>query len=120
MNKPFLYSCIKGFIFMLKSTKYNIDFIYCKKGKRIKFLLQTQNICLNGFNASICFQNYWTYYFFCSQERQFSTAKEICLDQGIFPQSKEIFHKKFYLIKEIFHKQRRFPQPRKFSKKIFT
>ena len=47
--------------------------------------------------------------------RTFST-KRILLDQGIFPQTKksstdkEIFCKKVYLIKEIFHKQKSFQQ----------
>ena len=116
MNKHLLLSRIKGLIFVLKSsTEYNTDFIYSKKGKRSKFLLYTQNIYLNGFNASTFFKIVRpTYYFFCSQESTFSIAKEIFLDQGIFPQPR-----KFSLIKEISRKQGSFPQQRKFSTKNF-
>ena len=111
MNKVLLLSHIKSLIFVLNSfIEYNTDFIYCKKGKQTKFLFQTQKICLNGLNNSIFFQNCQTHFFFCSQESKFSTAKEIFLDQGTFPQSK-----KLSLIKELFPSQGNFPQLRKFS-----
>ena len=134
MNKHLLLSCIKTLTFVLKSsTEYNIHFIYHKKGKQTKFLHQTQNICLPGFKVSICFQNYQSHYFFCSQENKFSTVKEIFLDQEIFPQSrkffliKEFFHsqgnllqKKIYLIKEMFLKQTKFSCQGNFPQKQFT
>ena len=44
-------------------------------------------LCFNGFNVSICFQNYYAYHFFCSRGSTFS-VKEIFHDQGISPQKK--------------------------------
>ena len=133
MNKLLLLPHIKGLVFALKySTEY------------IKFLLYIQKACLNGFNTSICFQNYQAYYFFCSQECKFSTVKSIFQSHQLsqskkFSKVMEIFHshenvrqtgkfstKKTYLIKkvfrkkifsliiEIFHKGRKFPQTRSF------
>ena len=126
MNKLFLLSHIKGLIFVLKSSiEYNIDFIQRKKGEQTKSLLQTQNIYLSGFNTNICFQNYQTYYFFCSQVSKFSIVKKIFLDQIIFPQSmkfpwikefsRKFSTKKLFLMKESFHKQGGIPQSKKFS-----
>ena len=115
-----------------------------KKATELSFLSRLKR-CLSDLNNSIYFQNYQSYYFFCSQGSKFSTVKEIFLDQGIFPQSrtffivKEIFHKewcfpqsrkvshrqgnfphkKIYLIKEISHKQGSFLQSKKFSRKKF-
>ena len=125
-----MLSRVKALVFVRKSsTKYNIDFIYHKKGKQTKFILQTKNICLNGFSTSNCFQNQQTYYFFCSQESKFSLIKKLFLSQGTFPQwnnfltVKELFQKqksfpqkkKKYLIKEIFYKQESFLQTKTFS-----
>ena len=76
-----------------------------KKVSELSFL------CLDGFNISICFQNYQTNYFFCSQEGKFSTIKELFHSQGTFlslgnfPQSKN-----FFIIKEFFHNQITFLQ----------
>ena len=95
-----------------------------KKVSELSFL------CLDGFNISICFQNYQTNYFFCSQEGKFSTIKELFHSQGTFSRSRnfsnitELFHnpgtflsqgnfpqsKNFFIIKEFFHNQRTFLQ----------
>ena len=133
MNKILQLSRIKGLIFVLKSlTEYNIDFIYHKKSKRTNFLLYIQNICLNGFKSVICFKNYQTYHFLCSQESKFFVVRKIFLDQGIFPRSRKFFTNRnvfrnnvfclwtflvksfFSLIKKIFHKQGIFPPAKLF------
>ena len=94
-----------------------------KKVSELSFL------CLDGFNISICFQNYQTNYFFCSQEGKFSTIKELFHSQGTFSHSrnfsniKELFRsqgtfsqsRKFSTIKELFHNQGTFPQSKNFS-----
>ena len=49
-----------------------------------------QNIGLYNFEVSTCFQNVYTYYFFCSQESKFSTLKEIYFDQVSFPHKKNL------------------------------
>ena len=121
-----LLSSIQGLSLLL-----NIILILSATKKASKpSLCSRLKICLNGFNASVCFQNYLTYYFFSSQESfpksgKISLIKEFFHSQGNFPQ------KIFYLIKKSFPKQRPFPQSgkfsikkiqqrRKFSTKIFT
>ena len=131
-----LWSHIKGSIFVLQSfNEHNIDFICYKKDKWTKFLVQIQNICLDGFNISISFQSYLTYYFFAVkkvsflQSRNFSIIKQHFCNQVTFPQSrnfatiKELLHnqgtfsrsRKFFKIKELLHNQGTFPQSWKFS-----
>ena len=107
------------YVFMF-STENSINFIYRKKGKQTKFLLQTQTICLNGFNTSICFQSYQTYWFSADKKanfpslRNFSTAKELFNNLETFPQSKN-----FSTVKEIFHSHGNFPQIRKLFTRNF-
>ena len=100
---------------MLQSfNEHNIDFIYYKKDKWTKFLVQIQNICLDGFNISISFQSYLTYYFIAVkkvsflQSRNFSIIKEHFCNQVTFPQSRT-----FATIKELFHNQGTFSRSRK-------
>ena len=54
--------------------------------------------------------------YFCIQESEFSTIKEIFFDQEEFPKSRN-----FPTMKEILHNQRHFPQSKKFFaiKEIF-
>ena len=112
MNKLLLLSGIKDLLFVVKSsTEYNIGFVCCKMDSQTKFLLQTQNVCLNDLELLV-----QAYYFLCSQK------SEIFLDQGTFPQSRN-----FSTVKEFFpsqrtsygqgnlHGQETFPQSRNFS-----
>ena len=91
MNKLLLLSGIKDLLFVVKSsTEYNIGFVCCKMDSQTKFLLQTQNVCLNDLELLV-----QAYYFLCSQK------SEIFLDQGTFPQSRN-----FSTVKEFFPSQR--------------
>ena len=83
-----------------------------KKGKRTKFLFYIQDICLNDFNFSICFQTYWTYYFFCIQESKFSTIKAFFQSQGTFPKSN---HSQGTSPQKYFFYQGSFPQTKFFT-----
>ena len=81
-------------------------------------------VYLNGFNTSICFQNYKTYYFF-SPVKKFSTNKNFSLISKIFHKltwsirfstNKEVFHKqKFFLDQGSFQQTKIFPWQRKLS-----
>ena len=88
-----LLSRIKVSIFVLtSSTEFNINFIYHKKGKRTKFLFQTQNICLNDLTVAFVLK--------ITRPIIFFAVKKVS-----FPHSRKIF-----LMKELFHCQRNFPQ----------
>ena len=107
MNKLLLLSGIKDLLFVVKSsTEYNIGFVCCKMDSQTKFLLQTQNVCLNDLELLV-----QAYYFLCSQK------SEIFLDQGTFPQSRN-----FSTVKELFYNHGNFPHSRNFSsiKELFS
>ena len=81
-----------------------------KKVNKLSFCSRLKRYVLMVSTLVFFFKIFRPIFFFCSQESKFSTAKEILLDQGTFPQSK-----KLSLIKELFPSQGNFPQLRKFS-----
>ena len=98
------------------SAEYNIDFIYCKKGKWTKFLPKFKTYVLMVSTSVFAFKITWPIIFSVvkkvglSQWRNFSTIKKLFNSQGTFAQSKN-----FSPVKELLYSQKTFPQLRKLA-----
>ena len=120
MNKILLLLCIKGLIFVFKSsTEENIDFIYCKLIFcflfKIYVLLVSKLIDLFFLSAvkKVGFPQSKKFFLdqvTFSQSRNFSQINEFLHGHGNFPHSRN-----FSTVVKFFHNQRTFPQSWKFS-----